>query len=641
MNQQEEVFEDFCKNLKISFSNASTYFKEHPLFIKSVNSLKIKIDAILTFLNPLKIGITPHSLLVGEKSLEKSRLYEELAEFFHSRKIKTIEFKEGVSQEDLVCFLIKIGRSPKDIFNDGGAENIINNEKVFNIAVEELDYSQLLMGGGEEPRDIWVYLLQKVVNKNDSNEMRQFSDNFEKNIVNFGNKDFIDNVPLSENINKFLGYLKDKEKDRFRNCAKGLIKSIIRGKDIPQAEKFHNLEGFFKDLSDDDLAETLLEEISISDSFDSFNFQLFSQLIDKERNKSVASSLSKKAGNILRDNPRTRKKIMDFFSSRNSHFIPEIYRFALSSLLKSVTDEDNLSIDRTLLSKNYRLILLNLLTQEKSKDKLNIILAKVLGEWDRIVGDKDSEYLINILETLEKIKKENPSLDSLIGDFHKRISSFVENTIMAGAVPVGFEKLMDYLGETSFDFDLYINRIFKENIINPYMLRVLFKFFPKNLPFFYSNLEKKSYDFNFITKMVGALKEIDRPLTAEVLKHIFHLTNNFIKIEILKAMQALSWHDKQFLLSLLQKGDVILRRESLAILLSYDDMKKIAAQALFSFPSFFGIKNKILQENIKIVEEMKLKEARNSLLALSKKKFFWNASVRKMAGKVLKEWNDR
>jgi hypothetical protein len=52
-----EKYSDFLKSLRIAVANSSVYFKEHPVFIKSVQQLKTKIDDILTFASSIKINI--------------------------------------------------------------------------------------------------------------------------------------------------------------------------------------------------------------------------------------------------------------------------------------------------------------------------------------------------------------------------------------------------------------------------------------------------------------------------------------------------------------------------------------------------------------------------------------------------------
>jgi hypothetical protein len=62
---------------------------------------------------------------------------------------------------------------------------------------------------------------------------------------------------------------------------------------------------------------------------------------------------------------------------------------------------------------------------------------------------------------------------------------------------------------------------------------------------------------------------------------------------------------------------------------------------LFSIPSPFGLKNKILRTNIQLVGDASIKEARDHIFALSQKKGIWHRKVRKDARKVLEKLDGR
>jgi len=106
-------------------------------------------------------------------------------------------------------------------------------------------------------------------------------------------------------------------------------------------------------------------------------------------------------------------------------------------------------------------------------------------------------------------------------------------------------------------------------------------------------------------------------------------------------MQELSEFDEKFFFPILKKKDYILKGEVLVILIKNKNIKKTALKKMFFIRSPFGIKNRILIEHIKIVEEKEIMAAGDYLLPLSKRKFFWNRKLREQAIKVLKKWNDR
>ncbi|MDP2941691.1 MAG: hypothetical protein Q8N85_05535, partial [Candidatus Omnitrophota bacterium] len=138
MNKQEALG-DFFQGLHTVINNAFAYVKDHPYFLKSVEEFKAKLDQLFLYLAPLKIAINPASLFVDGRLWEKVRLYEELAQIFHLRKIKSVEFRPGVSVQELTVFFGKLSLPPKEILKGGGLANILEAQARPHIVTEELD----------------------------------------------------------------------------------------------------------------------------------------------------------------------------------------------------------------------------------------------------------------------------------------------------------------------------------------------------------------------------------------------------------------------------------------------------------------------------------------------------------------------
>jgi hypothetical protein len=81
-----------------------------------------------------------------------------------------------------------------------------------------------------------------------------------------------------------------------------------------------------------------------------------------------------------------------------------------------------------------------------------------------------------------------------------------------------------------------------------------------------------------------------------------------------------------------------LRKEALLILSKDEGSKKKAMEMMFCMSNPWGKKNNILLENILIVEELDLRWASSYLIALSRKPFFWNRSLRNKSKEVLERW---
>jgi len=145
----------------------------------------------------------------------------------------------------------------------------------------------------------------------------------------------------------------------------------------------------------------------------------------------------------------------------------------------------------------------------------------------------------------------------------------------------------------------------------------------------------------FLKNITESLGNVDSPLSLESLKYIFSLGGDWLRLNVLKAMQKLSVHDENFLFPLIKKKDYHQRKEAAAILARDEDTKEKIIEELLSIHGPLGRKNKILRQNIIIMDEVDLREAKDSLLEFSQKKFLWNKKLRKAASELLEKWNER
>ncbi len=639
---KEKALEDFFRSLKLVSKNASVYSAKHPSFLQSVEELKKKIDVLFNVLSPVKIGFTSQSLHVDGKNFDKEKIYQELAQSFHFRRIKSLEIKKGVSVEELKAFLTKVYLSLKDILKEGGFRHIIDKEDISHIEVEELDYFELLKGEGEEIKDVWPYLLQEAVEQKDDRKIIEIADNFEKFVQHSNAKDFIEDKELKGNIDKLLAYLTRKEKGKFRKCSKDLLKSVVTSKELSQETRVEEMKTFFEDLSPEDLASTLVEEIFTDDNFNSLSFQLFSTLTER-KHKKIASAFKKqtKEKKLLIRSPKTRQKLKELMTGSTGAVISAIYHQTLSSLLKDKSSEESLSLDPNLTQQSYRFVLLNLLDEEKRKKRLISILEQILGEWESISNEKDLKYLKSLIKVLDR-RKSDLSTEQAYIDINKNLLSFlVDSAASEGVISPKLRGLADYLKQSFISTKSYLDKIFMENKVNPQILKLFFLFYPDYVNNLNQRLSERHSDNEFLRKIIESLKEIDSPLSLGSLKHIFSFRNDLIKEEVLKAVQQMSTYDGNFLLHVLENEDLSLRKEALKILSRNESTMERAVEKLFSVSSPFGLRNQILLENIGIIEELELKEAKDMLIALSQNRFFWNKDLKREASKILEQWDER
>jgi len=638
---KETAIHELFMTMKVSLKNASMYNPEHPAFTKAVEDMKEKIDVVFEFMSPLEIGFSPHALLVDSKFWDEEKIYRELGRTFHFRKVKKFKVSRGVTFDELMVFMSHICLAPREIFKKGGIENILGEGKIAHIRVEELDYAQILQGEGEEVKDVWAYLLHEAVEEQDNAKMIEVADSFEKVIEDFEPGEFLEDKEFSENFLRFFSYLKKNEKANYRKCAKNLVKSVVKKKEeIKDEAKLDSIRALITDLREEDLASTLWDEILTDDNFDSLSFSIFSKLIEKEKHDKVASSLS----SIFQEDDAApidldaREKITALLSGTSGGLMSEIYRQTLSTLLKDVSYEAKFSFDHTLLRSSYRFLLLNTLAKGQTKDDFIDLLEQIYTEWDEITAQKDFEYIQFLYEVIRE-QDEGIFSDPKAKKFLSMLIGFVEHNILEGESLDSFDYFIAHLKESTLDVNTYLERIFTDGKISPYILKAFFKFFKEYLFYFNLNLEQNAKDTKFIERMINNLKELDTPIALITLKNIYPLGSAVIKYRTLKAMQKLTEFDSKFLSPILKSKEPALKAEALIILMRDQNEKRIAFESLFHIQSPYGIKNKRLIEHIKVVEDKDLKEAKIYLEEFSRKKGFWNKKLRNDAQRVLEKWN--
>jgi hypothetical protein len=628
--------------LKVSLKNASFYHKEHPAFIQSVENLSEQVNTLLSIVSPVKIGFTPNAVYFDEKYWEEDKTYRELARTFHFRKVKSLEIKKGLDLRELTAFIGHFHLPPKDIYKEGGLQNILKKEKIFHISVEELDYSQLLMGEGEEVKDVWTYLLDEAIVKQDTQQMDQVAENFEKIAGQLSPEDFAENEELNLNVNKLMIYMKKAQEEKFHSCAKVLVKTFTKNKKLTQETKTQKLRIIFADIGEEDFASALWEEIATDASFDALSFSIFTKLVEKDKQDRIASKLKEEAAkdDTLATSKEVREKIKELLSGTSSPYVSEIYRATLASLLQDIDIKKELHLDRSQLTTNYRYALLNLLVAEADVEMKKTLLAHILEEWNEIGESGDFEFLKNLAMTL---KQENGgfSSETIAIKTNKLIADHVEKAVLRGQSSPYFDFFMESMEQSSLGVNDYLQRVFSEGKITPFILQFFFKFFSDSLIHFLISLEDKSSDNRFLERMTENIRLIDSPISLEILKAIYPLGNDTVKLKVLRAMQQLSSYDEKFLMPILHNGSLAHKKEALINLVKHEPTKKKALDVFFAIPSPFGLKNKIIRRHIQLVEEASIKEARDHIFAQSQKKDFWHRKVRKQAKMALEKLDDR
>jgi len=637
---KDEALIDFLKALRIVLNNASAYPKEHPYFIKSVESFKEKFDPIFIFLEPLKIGITPDSLFIDGRHWRKQGLYVDLAQLWHLRKIKSVEFRRGLTAEELLGFFAAVSLPVREILKAGGLQNILGSQDLPHIAVEELDYSEFLRSEGEEAKDIWAYLFKEAVQKVDAQRLSDFADNFENIISKFRTKDLLEDEELLKSVRSFLDYLKAQNSDKFNSCSRELLRSVLRDKGVFEEKNLEMIRHFFTDLGKDDLTEELIRGITQDENFNYQSLALFSRLFDEDTHIQVAPALSEKikGAAALKADPRVRKKIKELFLSPESTEISPLYRHALISLSGEREGGAHFEFSRGQAQENYRYILLNLVLAEDDPQALALVLERLEKECLAAAGGKSLWFLKKAAEVLDEKAKTDSALIPMFEGIEKHIGDFTENAVFSEEPEAGIDYFITRLKKSASDAGAYLKKIFEEGRVNVHVLALWLKFFPQDEPLFLERLKSKRSDTDLQEKVIRSLGRIGSPEALRMLEGMFYLSMPMVKLEILRSMRNSGEPDKEFLFSVLENETFFLKKEALLVLSDDEYCRRQAMEKLLMLPNPFGKKNKLLLENIKVIEDASFRDARPYLEALSKGGFFWSRSVRKKAQELLKKW---
>jgi len=637
MNKEEALIE-FLKGLRVAINNSLAYSRQHPYFMKSAQEFKEKTEGLFNFLNPIKVNVSPEALFSEGKEIKKVAFSAELAKILHQRKVKSIEFRSGLTVNETADFLAILSMQPKEILKKGGLSYLLSGSGIRSISAEDLDYSGLLGTQGVEAKNIWLYLFKDTVENNDALKINELANNFSKSINNLSVKQVIDDDKLRENLRNFLRYLKETNNENFSRCSHELASLIVTSGVKFSAEEINKLKEVFNDLDNNDFSDIFLSQLSSDSNLSSLSLGLFSRLAGEDRAGNIASGLADKFGakGGLQNKTALAKKIKDLLSDPDTTNISSVYRVALSALVKNISPEGKISFDRGSWRENYRMILLNFFLQENNPGELNLILGRLNNELESIAQEKDYNFLKHLLSVLKQKKADLPP--DLFEGIEKEITRIVEDNIWRLDNSECLGELVDSLERVYPEADFYLNKIFQEKIVSRYGLKLFLKFFPSQVNIFCDRLKETRSDLEFLSQMIKAIGEIDLPVSLVVLKEIFLFGNELVRLEALKAMRQSSEFDPGFVFPLLKEKSRILRKAALEILLREGASKQKALDELLGVRSLWGMNNQLMLDNIMIIEELNIREAVGYLIYFSKKGFFWNRKLKVKALTLLKEW---
>ncbi|MDD5477907.1 MAG: HEAT repeat domain-containing protein [Candidatus Omnitrophica bacterium] len=636
--ENEKILEDFFRSLKVALTNAFSYSKDHPYFIKSVENFKVKLEDALAVLNPLRIGVTSTGILVDGKNLAKSGFYDELARLLHQRKIKSFEIRNGVSLQELVQFLSVISLSQKDIFKGGGINAILKDKQLAHFTIGELDYSAFLQEQGQECADIWGYILKEATHSNDPAKLEVLADDFGPLIKRSSEKDILETEEVPSDIHEFLVCLRGKNKEKFDKCSKDLFLWLLRNKKSLNEEKLAKLVPVFDSLSAEDFSALLWEGISQEDNFDDLSLQLFSKIAEQKNPPKIAEGFLArvKQSQYLKDNPNALKRIQNLLTAGHDDRVSAVYRNTLESLIKGIAPSGGLFFDQRRLRGNYHYIILNMLSTAGDEDNLELAGEILEKEFAGILEDNDLDFLKSIFSLLMERKKQGIGV---CANLEKKLSAFIENIALNQSLLPQQEFLLDMVSSPSQDVGYYLDKIFASLKPGNQVVSLFFRLFAQQMDAFYQRLGQKLQDMEFLAGLIDALGRLADPRALEALEYIYSSANELIKIEVLTAMAKFKKVDVDFLMRQLSADSFLLRKNLFSVLILDAQAREKGLDVLFNIPNFFGKKNDLLMENMQLVFDLRFVEAAGRIRDLARLRFFWNKKMRNKAKQILKEWD--
>ncbi|MBU2266006.1 MAG: hypothetical protein KJ977_03105, partial [Candidatus Omnitrophica bacterium] len=512
--------------------------------------------------------------------------------------------------------------------------------KVSKIKVEDLDYSNLLRDDEVEYKYSWFYVLKNSLETNDWVKLQALADSFEKVLGKLDIHDSFDLGELEFIVTKFFAYLRDKDKERYLKCLNSFAKLTLNLPEGSGALNIDRLKSIFRDLESGDLAGILFERLKDLKGLDGLNFGLFSQLLSRQDHEKVSLSLAEKLERAkwIKNNPRIVEKIKNIFSLSQDPGVSDVYRKNLSSILSGISLGEGFSFDRQQLKDNYRAMLLDLFNSESDLKRLNLIADKVLAEVKECVVSGKKDYPDRFIEVLQAKRSQGEAVESFFQDYDNQIGGFLEEAVFSKDISFDFSRFIEISRQTTRDPQYYFDKIFKQRLVNKYILQLFFKFFPEETDKFCHQIQLASRQLNLVKAIIESLKSLKSPQALKVFETVFVIVNDFIKLEILKAVGAFLEPAETFLFEVLKDKRILLRRQAFDCLVKYPQVRQKLAEELLLLKNPFGLNSRILRENLEFVSANFFEEARRYLNNLTGYRFFWNRQIRIKSANILKRY---
>ncbi len=637
MDRKEEAIGDFFRALHMAFHNAA-YFRGHPYFHKTVESFKEKLDALLEFYNPIIVEIAPEKIVFDGRLWEKNPLYEGIAQHLHVRKIEKITISKGYRLEELDHFLNVISLPVRDLEQQKGVGALLADQAP-SFAVQALDYSGFLHKNGVEVSDAWVFILQAALANKDAEKLAECVTTFGQKLSGFDYRLVSSNNEVNQVFKDFFTYLKEHNKFDFDRCVKDMYDFLARHSDFIQESDYASICRLFENVDVEDYARLLSEEFLLKDQVNALNFRFFCHLAGEDKQKSVAETLfaNKNLREKMRGNTRVIHNIQGLLSSSTEKYISTVYRDTLLRFLQEITFGGAISFDHELLDGNYRYLLLNLVLEEDDCSILSLIGSRIAEEMRKSVVVEDSTYVQLLCAALTQREKEKSACAETFQEINRALGDCAEQLLWVAVLP-HTRCILERIDVSRFSAAYFLSKFFEEKALSSVAISYFFRTHPQDVPALYDRLLEHSQDVDFIIHFIETAAAIAPPLSLTILQNIYGQANEFVRLEILKAMRNVHDLDVGFLREVVRVGRGQIRKEALMLIAQDADGLRQVLGDLLHIPNPWGFQDDRVLENIELVVALNVQSAKEDLLLIAKRAPFWSFRLKRRIREIAALW---
>ncbi len=636
--KEEAGLIDFFKFFRLAVRQAALYPEDHPAQRAFLLELKGKIDALLTSKDHIRLGITPRALKLEAGPLLDDPVSQEMAKFFHARRIQALEFIRGVSEEELRILIKSLSRSGRETDLSREIKPPLEEKDIPHVKVQWLDYAPLLRPeGGEEIEDVWAYLLEQALQRRESKEVQLAVLGLTQGLERFPLKDLGSLDRVWPQWPAFFSLLKEKDKRGYKTIASAVVKNVMQEPPLsPSPALEEKFSALFDNFDEETLAASLAEIFRQDPLFDPDKLSWWFRLTKTKKHGLLATFFARQLETKLFSVPASllRQKLTSFIQGYSTNPYPVPYYQAFLSLLEKLPTEERLKLSREELWKHEIALCLFLAQDEKKPEEVIPQFELLARSLTRMIESR----AFFLLKSFHRFLVERADLLSSHEDYPgtlRRLAGFVEELILAEEDFPEKDYFVANLKKSALGVNYYLEKIFGEGRVSPAILQLFFRLFREHIFYFDLNLDEKAKDKVFLEKMITALSDVDSPASFVALKNIFNLGDASLRSQALRAMARISTLDENFLWPHFLKPPLSWQREALLLLRKKPKALEQALGLLFNQRSPLGLNNRRLIEAVNLVEEIGLAEARPYLHLLAGRCFFWNHRLRQAARRAL------